>query len=117
MVPILSVAAAYAEGKTTIYGASRLRLKESDRINSVLCMLKSLGITCEETPDGLNIYGGKLTGGIVDAYNDHRIAMSAAIASLACDGDVTIVGAQAVDKSYPAFFEDLKSLGGVCTIV
>jgi len=117
LVPILSVAAACAEGKTTIYGASRLRLKESDRINSVLCMLKSLGITCEETPDGLNIYGGKLTGGIVDAYNDHRIAMSAAISSLACDGDVTIVGAQAVDKSYPAFFEDLKSLGGVCTIV
>ncbi len=112
LVPILSVAAAYAQGETVIRGASRLRLKESDRISSVLQMLGALGIVCTETNDGMIIKGGMPIGGTVDACNDHRIAMSAAVAALACKGDVTILGAEAVNKSYPTFFDHLTTLGG-----
>ncbi len=113
LVPVLAVAAAYAKGETVIRGAARLRLKESDRIESVCGMLTALGVTCEETADGMVIQGGGLTGGIVDAFGDHRIAMSAAVASLACKESVAIIGAQAVEKSYPAFFRHLENLGGV----
>lgn len=113
LVPILAIAAAYAEGETVIKGAARLRLKESDRIASVCGMLKALGAPCEETADGMIIQGGGLTGGIVDACNDHRIAMSGAVASLVCKEPVTILGGQAVEKSYPDFFRHLESLGGV----
>lgn len=111
LVPILSVAAAYAEGETIIRGASRLRLKESDRISSVSQMLSAIGIECTETSDGMIIKGGTPKSGVVDACNDHRIAMSAAVAALSCLGGVTILGAEAVNKSYPAFFEHLASLG------
>ena len=113
LVPILSVAAACASGETVIRGASRLRLKESDRIASVSAMLTALAIDCTETRDGLIIRGGTINGGRVDACNDHRIAMSGAIAALAGNADVIIDGAQAVDKSYPAFFEDFCKLGGI----
>ena len=112
LVPILAVAAAAAEGETVITGASRLRLKESDRIRSVCDMLRALHIACEETSDGLRIRGGKLKGNAVDSCNDHRIAMSAAIAACACEGEVTILGAESAEKSYPGFFRDLRSLGG-----
>lgn len=113
LVPVLAIAAAYAEGETVIKGASRLRLKESDRIASVCGMLKALGVFCEETAEGMVIQGGGLKGGVVDACNDHRIAMSAAVASLACCEPVEIIGARAVEKSYPDFFRHLESLGGV----
>ena len=113
LVPILSVAAAAAEGETVITGASRLRLKESDRIRSVREMLRALGIFCEETPDGLRIRGGRLHGGTVDSCNDHRIAMSAAVAACACEGTVTVLGAEAAEKSYPGFYRDLQALGGI----
>lgn len=112
LVPILSVAAAYAQGETVIRGASRLRLKESDRISSVLQMLAALGIECAEMSDGMIIKGGTPKSGFVDACNDHRIAMSATIAAISCAGDVTVLGAEAVNKSYPAFFEHLALLGG-----
>lgn len=113
LVPILSIAAAAAEGETVIAGASRLRLKESDRIRSVHDMLCAFGISCEETADGLRIRGGRLKSCTVDSCNDHRIAMSAAVAACACDGDVTILGAEAAEKSYPGFFRDLRTLGGM----
>lgn len=113
LVPILSVAAAAAEGETVITGASRLRLKESDRIRSVHDMLRALGVFCEETPDGLRIRGSKLKSGRIDSCNDHRIAMSAAVAACACEGEVTVLGAQAAEKSYPGFFRDLQTLGGI----
>lgn len=116
LVPILSVAAGYAEGETVITGASRLRLKESDRIRSVLDMLLALGIECRETEDGMVIRGGTPTGGVADACNDHRIAMSAAVASTVCKGTVTILGAEAVNKSYPAFFDHFRLLGGIASI-
>lgn len=111
LVPVLSVAAAAREGATVIYNAGRLRIKESDRLKTTCNMLCNLGVSCSETEDGLKIAGGGLRPGTVRAENDHRIAMSAAVASVVA-GDVTVEGAEAVSKSYPAFWEDFKRLGG-----
>ena len=106
-MPILAVAAAVAEGETKIFGAERLRLKESDRIESVCALLSSIGATVRETDDGMIIRGkSRLSGGEVDSYNDHRIAMSAAIASLVCDGAVKIKNFEAINKSYPRFADN-----------
>lgn len=111
LVPILSVVAAAAPGTTRIYHAGRLRLKESDRIETVCAMLTALGAEVEQTDDGMIIRGGKpLSGGTVDACNDHRIAMAAAVASSLCRDTVTVLGAEAVNKSYPHFWEDLATL-------
>lgn len=112
LVPILAVIAAAANGRTVIRGASRLRLKESDRLSSVSDMLFTLGASIAKTDDGLIIDGGKrLAGGSVSSHADHRIAMSAAVASLLCDGEVTVTDAEAVEKSYPAFWDDIATLG------
>lgn len=106
LVPILAVAASVASGKTRIYNASRLRLKESDRIESVCAFLSSLGADITPTPDGMIIKGkSSLVGGSVDSFNDHRIAMSAAIASLVCDNPVKISRFEAINKSYPSFLD------------
>lgn len=111
LVPVLSVVAAAARGTTRIYNAQRLRLKESDRILTVCSMLTALGAEAEETADGLVIHGGHaLSGGVVDSCNDHRIAMAAAVASTLCSGPVTVLGAEAVEKSYPNFWSDLTQL-------
>ena len=112
LLPILAVLGACAEGKTHLVNAARLRLKESDRLASVSHMIRALGGTVEELADALVITGGRLAGGTVDSCRDHRIAMSAAIASIRCEGKVTIRGAEAVNKSYPAFYEDFERLGG-----
>ncbi len=112
LLPILSVAAACAEGETLFYNAARLRLKESDRLVSTAAMLRALGGRAEVGPDWLRVYGTPLTGGTVDACHDHRIAMSAAIAAGVCSGPVHICDALCVGKSYPKFYEDLCLLGG-----
>jgi len=113
LVPILSVVAAAAPGETKFFNAARLRIKESDRIFSTVQMLKSLGAEAFETKDGLVVRGGApLRGGRVSSFNDHRIAMSAAICSTICEKDVIIEDAQAVSKSYPAFWDDFEALGG-----
>lgn len=113
LVPILAVNACAKAKKTTIKNAVRLRLKESDRIDSVTKSLTSLGADIEELPDGFIINGtGTLNGGCCDGFNDHRIVMSAAIASVICKNPVVIYGAEAINKSYPGFFEDFKALGG-----
>jgi 3-phosphoshikimate 1-carboxyvinyltransferase len=113
LVPVLSAVACAAQGETRIYGASRLRLKESDRLAATHAILGAMGADVQETADGLIFHGGApLHGATVDAWNDHRIAMTAAIAALRCDGPVTITNAQAVRKSYPAFFQDYAALGG-----
>ena len=79
--------------------------------------INDLGGCAKETEDGIIIEGtGKLKGGTVDSFSDHRIAMSAAIASLICEKEVRILNAECVKKSYPAFFEDFKKLGGVCHV-
>lgn len=112
-LPILAVLAAFAQGESRFTGAARLRLKESDRLSTVAAMLRGLGGQVEELPDGLIVRGAGLVGGTVDGANDHRIVMAAAIAACRCSHPVTVSGAQAVQKSYPAFFRALASLGGI----
>ena len=112
LVPILSVAAAASQG-AVFTDISRLRLKESDRVASVIAMIKALGGKADATENTLTIYPSTFTGGIVDAMGDHRIAMSAAIAATVCSGDVTILGAECVSKSYPKFWEEYSRLGGI----
>ena len=108
LVPILAVVAASATGTTRITGAARLRIKESDRIATTASLLRALGAEVVETEDGMVICGGKpLHGGTVEGAGDHRIVMSAAVASLATAGPVTINGTEAVAKSYPLFFDDV----------
>jgi len=116
LVPVLAAVAAAAQGETVIKGAGRLRLKESDRLRTVADSLCGLGADVTETEDGLVIKGKKkLQGGTVQSFGDHRIAMTAAVLSGACLNPVTIQNAQAVNKSYPAFFDDFHiTLGGVC---
>jgi len=112
-VPIISVLAAAAEGDTKIYNAGRLRIKESDRLLTVAAMLRALGASVEEGEDWLIVHGNggqKLTGGIVDGAGDHRIVMSASVAAVLCEEPVTILGVQAVNKSYPGFFEERETL-------
>lgn len=114
LVPILAAIAAVSSGKTVIYNAERLRIKESDRLKTVTETLTALGADIAETADGLVINGkARLLGGTVCAHGDHRIAMMAAIVSTACENAVTIEDAEAVNKSYPGFFKDFCALGGI----
>lgn len=112
LVPVLSALASVANSETRISGAARLALKESDRLKTTSAMIEALGGEIYAEKDGLRIFGKKqLSGGTVDSCNDHRIAMSAAVASAACEGEVIIKNAEAVRKSYGDFFERLKDLG------
>lgn len=111
LVPVLALLGTAAEGKTVLKNAARLRLKESDRLESVSSVLRALGGDVETLADGLIITGnGQLNGGKADAFGDHRIVMMAAIASLICKDKVLISGADAVCKSYPDFFTVLEAL-------
>ena len=105
LVPILSVVAAANKG-AVFTDIARLRIKESDRVASTIAMLEALGGKAEATEDTLTVCGTGLRGGTVDACNDHRIAMSAAIAATVCKAPVTILGAECVEKSYPRFWEE-----------
>ncbi len=111
LVPILSVVAAANNGGT-FTDIGRLRLKESDRVASTIAMLAALGIHAEADENTLQVFPGFFTGGVVQAHNDHRIAMSAAIAATVADESVTIIGAECVSKSYPQFWDVYKALGG-----
>ena len=113
LVPVLAVLASVSPGQTRFVNAGRLRIKESDRLAATASLLTALGGSVEELSDGLVVTGvAFLSGGEVDSANDHRIAMSAAVAALACRGPVILHGAQAVNKSYPAFWDDYRRLGG-----
>ncbi|MCL2356412.1 MAG: 3-phosphoshikimate 1-carboxyvinyltransferase [Defluviitaleaceae bacterium] len=110
LIPVLAAVASVARGTTVIRNASRLRIKESDRLATTAQTINALGGNVSETSDGLIITGTQqLRGGTVDAAGDHRIAMTAAVAHTAAP--VTVTGAQAVNKSYPDFWNDLRSLG------
>ena len=111
LVPILSVVAAAKHG-AVFTDIRRLRLKESDRVASTVAMIEGLGGKAEATKETLTVYGTGLRGGTVDSVNDHRIAMSAAIASTVCTQSVTVLGAEAVNKSYPHFWDEFARLGG-----
>ncbi len=111
LVPILAVYFGANNG-ATLTDISRLRLKESDRVATVIAMLNQLGAAAVSTENTLTIHPGAYHSCTVDAAGDHRIAMAAAIAATVADGPVTILGAECVNKSYPAFWQVFKELGG-----
>ena len=113
LVPALVVAAAGSGKIVEVVGAQRLRLKESDRIEAIIDAIGALGGKAWETETGLAIDGrAKLKGAVVDVKGDHRIAMMASCLSSVAEGEITILNAQSVNKSYPSFFSDFKALGG-----
>ena len=113
LVPILAVLASLSTGTTEIINAGRLRLKESDRLKAISTELNKLGADIEEKEDSLIIHGKEnLNGGMVESWNDHRIAMALAIASLKCKKPLVIKDSECVEKSYPNFWNDFKKLGG-----
>ncbi len=113
LVPILAVAACGVQGRSVISGIARLRLKECDRVAGVVDTVTALGGTAHAEEDSIVINGtGRLRGGTVQSLDDHRIVMAAAIASTICDDEVLITEAEAVNKSYPDFFEHFNMLGG-----
>ncbi len=118
LVPVLAATAALCRGRTRIFNAQRLRIKESDRLAAMADGLTRLGGHVTQTDDGLLIDGvERLHGGEVDGCNDHRIVMALSVAALRADGCVTISDAQSIQKSYPAFFEDYNRLGGKANVV
>lgn len=118
MVPALAVCAALSEGETRIVGASRLRLKESDRLAAMEHAICSLGGHCTSDHDSLTIQGvPALTGGRVQGENDHRIVMALAAAALRCNGEIEVTDEESIQKSYPGFFADFQQLGGDARVV
>ena len=118
LVPILAVLAAFGSSESVIYNAQRLRIKESDRLETTAAMLNALGGDVTVTEDGLIIRPtNKLKGGTVNGCGDHRIVMAASVAALGCTGNVVIKGAEAVEKSYPDFFKDYNMLGGKANVI
>jgi 3-phosphoshikimate 1-carboxyvinyltransferase len=112
-LPVLSVAACFAEGETVIRDAAELRVKESDRIATTVSELTRMGADIEAREDGMVIRGtGRLNGAEVESHRDHRLAMSLAVAGLAASGDTTIHGAEDASVSYPVFWQHLESLLG-----
>jgi 3-phosphoshikimate 1-carboxyvinyltransferase len=117
-VPILSVAAAMAEGATEIADAEELRVKESDRVATTCAMLRAFGANVDERPDGLRVEGrGRLGGGgEVHAHGDHRIAMAAAVGALAAEGETVIADVDNVATSFPTFVRCVAALGGAINV-
>ncbi|MFQ5570504.1 MAG: 3-phosphoshikimate 1-carboxyvinyltransferase [Rhodothermales bacterium] len=112
-IPVLAVAAAYAEGRSEIRDAAELRVKETDRIDAMVKNLRALGAIVEEFDDGLAIEGGPaLHGATVESFEDHRIAMAMGVAGLVASGETTILGAACAAVSFPDFWEALARLQG-----
>jgi len=110
--PVFAIAAAFADGITTVKDAAELRHKESDRISALCQELGSLGVNVAEYPDGFSIHGsGIVRGGIVQAHNDHRLAMSLAVAGLAAEEPVILQGAEIISESFPGFATTMQNLG------
>lgn len=110
-LPVIAIMAAYAKGTTVIADAAELKVKESNRIDVMVNNLAAMGVDITGTEDGMIINGGKpLHGALIHSMDDHRIAMSFAVASLQAEGMTTIEGGECVNISYPAFYRDLKSL-------
>ena len=110
-IPVIAVVACLAEGDTIIKDAAELKVKESNRIDVMVRQLNSMGADITATADGMIIHGGQsLTGTVIHSKEDHRIAMSFAIAGLIAEGETTIQGAECVNISYPEFYQDLHRL-------
>ncbi len=116
LAPVLSVLASACQGESRLYGVERLRVKESDRIEAILSMLRAAKIPCSYNGEYIAITGAAPTAAEFCGQNDHRIVMSAALLASLCEGESRISTAEAVKKSYPAFFEDLKKLGGYADV-
>jgi 3-phosphoshikimate 1-carboxyvinyltransferase len=112
-IPAWAVVASAAAGTSRLRGAEELRLKESDRLHALAEGLRVLGVQVEEFPDGLDIHGGPVGGGLVRAFGDHRIAMAFALLGSRAAGPVSVDDANCIATSYPGFVDDLRSLGGV----
>jgi len=113
LAPVCAVLACYAKGRTVIRNAKRLRIKESDRIESLVTELNRMAAKITVVENGIVVDGPcKLRGAAVDPHGDHRIAMACSVAALGAHGETEIYNAGCVSKSYPRFFEDLRSLGG-----
>ena len=117
LVPIAAVLAAFANGKSVIKDVERLKIKESDRIESAMAMLDGFGINANSDGKSFIVYGGNPVCGKADSFNDHRLAMASSILALGTQGVSTITGANAVNKSYPTFYDDCQKLGGVVKYV
>ncbi len=118
LVPVLAVTAAFAQGTTNIYGAERLRIKESDRLNAICTCLNKIGAKVTEKPDGLIIEGVSNTkGSTVEGFNDHRIVMAMSVAVAKCTGNIEITDRESINKSYPAFFKDYTAIGGRAELI
>ncbi len=109
-IPALAVAAAVAEGETVIRDAAELRVKESDRIAALVFNLRAVGVEAEELPDGLIVRGGRIRGGVVDSFGDHRIAMAFAVAGLLSEEGITVTDTDCIATSFPGFEEALRSV-------
>ena len=108
--PAIAVAAAFADGTTTVRDAEELRYKESDRIAAIVAQLRALGADVAETPDGFSVRGGTVRGGVARANGDHRLAMSMTLCGLRAPAPVTVEGAEILDESFPGFVPSLGSL-------
>jgi 3-phosphoshikimate 1-carboxyvinyltransferase len=112
-LPLVALLGCFAEGETVVRGAGELRVKESDRIETVVDGLRGLGAQIEATSDGFAVKGtGGLRGGRLDAHGDHRLALLGAVAGLASKEGVEVVGMEAAQVSYPRFADDLAALSG-----
>jgi 3-phosphoshikimate 1-carboxyvinyltransferase len=112
-LPLVALLGCFAEGETVVRGAAELRLKESDRIATVVDGLRGLGADIEALRDGFAVRGaGSLRGGTLDAHGDHRLALLGAVAGLASDQGVEVVGMEAAEVSYPDFAEHIVALSG-----
>ena len=110
-IPMIAVLSCFAQGTTVIKDAQELKVKESNRIDTVVSNLKAMGAHIEATSDGMIIEGGyPLHGAVIDSHLDHRIAMAFSVAALVADGETEILNSQCVDISYPEFYRDLESL-------
>jgi 3-phosphoshikimate 1-carboxyvinyltransferase len=110
-LPLVALLGCFAEGETVVRGAAELRLKESDRVATVVEGLRGLGAVIEALPDGFVVTGaGRLRGGVIDAHGDHRLALLGAVAGLASEEGVEVLGMEAAEVSYPGFADDLDRL-------
>ncbi|MGD9696891.1 MAG: 3-phosphoshikimate 1-carboxyvinyltransferase [Thermoleophilia bacterium] len=114
-LPLVGLLGAMAAGTTVVRGAAELRVKESDRIATVVAALRAVGVRAEELPDGFEVHGGGIGGGTVASAGDHRLAMLGAVAGLVSREGVGVEGFDAVTVSYPGFAADIAALGGVAT--
>jgi len=111
LIPVCAALACFAEGESIISGVSRLRFKESDRIEALVSELTKMGASVKPLEDLLVISGGRLRGAEIDPHRDHRIAMACAVVALGAHGETIIRNAECISKSYPNFISDMRLLG------